>query len=294
MLCQLAKNFPPFVADLLERDKGLGRRFREETVTDLLMASLAALQQFGISVQFPDEPTTGADMDWVFVAPRQVAGGKYFRLLLQAKRSQFAKTKKGGYWFYHHLDHDKGQQAQTLVAHAGTGPGSSSTLPLYLLYHPLSGLEPTLSPSVEGVNVVFASLVAPVVKGGCGRKDKKVERWRPHFLTLTDLLCWPLLPIHLSPDGGLSFEFVFQRAGLAVPATGAFHPESVVRRMRALQDRERTGPVHAERPRTIAAAEKIPDDIVRLLNGEVTPEDRRKLERPRVVFSTDATLAKIG
>jgi hypothetical protein len=107
MLCQLAHSFPPRIADLLERDRGLTRNFREETVTDLLMASLVGLEALGIRVDFPDEPTTGGDMDWIYVAPLEINGGCYLRLLLQAKRAQFAQLKNGGYWYYHHLDHGK-------------------------------------------------------------------------------------------------------------------------------------------------------------------------------------------
>lgn len=40
MLCLLADEFPPFVARFLQRSYDLRRRFREETVTDLLMGSL--------------------------------------------------------------------------------------------------------------------------------------------------------------------------------------------------------------------------------------------------------------
>src|SRR5437764_3925489 len=75
MLCQLAKSFPDHVARLLERDRSLKRNFREETVTDLMMASLVALSPFGIHVDYPDERKTGADMDWIFAAPRETNGG---------------------------------------------------------------------------------------------------------------------------------------------------------------------------------------------------------------------------
>ena len=87
MLCELAHNFPLRIAELLERDRGLTRNFREETVTDLLMASLVGLEAFGVRVQFPDEPTTGGDMDWIYAAPLEINGGSYLRLILQAKRA---------------------------------------------------------------------------------------------------------------------------------------------------------------------------------------------------------------
>lgn len=128
MLCELAHSFPPRVAELLERDRGLKRNFREESITDVLMASLVGLEPFGIRVDFPDEPTTGGDMEWIFVAPLELNGGRYLRLILQAKRAQFAKLKVGGYWYYHHLDHGTpaGHQAQTLVGHSASAASEAA------------------------------------------------------------------------------------------------------------------------------------------------------------------------
>lgn len=100
MLCELATRFPLYVARPPERDRRLSRNFREETVTDLLMASLVGLEAFGIRVNFPIEPTTGGDMDWIYAAPLDISGGSYLRLVLQAKRAQFVKLKNGGYWIY--------------------------------------------------------------------------------------------------------------------------------------------------------------------------------------------------
>src|SRR5947208_9647550 len=116
MLCALAHSFPPLIAQLLERDRRLTRNFREETVTDLLMAGLLGLKPFGVTVDFPDEPTTGGDMEWIYAAPHEINGGRYLRVMLQAKRAQSVKLKKGEYWYYQHLDHGNppGQQAQTL------------------------------------------------------------------------------------------------------------------------------------------------------------------------------------
>jgi hypothetical protein len=63
MLCQFARQFPPLVADFLERGRQFKRRLREETVTDLMMVNLRNLGSDQIIVDFPDEPTTGADME---------------------------------------------------------------------------------------------------------------------------------------------------------------------------------------------------------------------------------------
>jgi hypothetical protein len=64
MLCYFSHQFPPFVANFLQRGRVLRRRFREESITDLLMGSLVALGGGRLVVEFPDEPKTGADMEW--------------------------------------------------------------------------------------------------------------------------------------------------------------------------------------------------------------------------------------
>jgi hypothetical protein len=210
MLCELAHNFPLRIAELLERDRGLTRNFREETVTDLLMASLVGLEAFGVRVQFPYEPTTGGDMDWIYAAPLEISGGSYLRLILQAKRAQFAKLKAGGYWFYQHLDHESGQQAQTLTDYAATSPDGMATLPLYIFYHPASALAPAVGrrPAIDGINIVFGSKIVPAVKGGCGREKKRVGYWRNDFMPFSDLLCWPAVAISPAPPTGDVTEFL--------------------------------------------------------------------------------------
>lgn len=296
MLCELAHSFPPRVAELLERDRNLTRNFREETVTDLLMASMVGLESFGIRVDFPDEPTTGGDMEWIYAAPLEVNGGRYLRLVLQAKRAQYAKRKRESYWFYQHLDHGDplGQQAQTLVGHAASSPGGVSTLPLYIFYHATSAtaLATRALPAVEGINLVFADLIAPVVKGGCKRKDKKVERWRKDFLPLSDLLCWPVAvtaPPPPAPAGVTRFVVGGAEARLSL-LTGGFHPDLVAARLN-----ERRSPAKAPaaadlpEPRPIEPAEGVPDDIRRAIDGKMTSEDRRELKRPRVILTTRLT-----
>jgi hypothetical protein len=292
MLCDLANAFPPWVAKLLERDRSLRRNFREETITDLLMASLVGLERLGIRVDFPDETKTGGDMDWVFAAPLEVKGGRYLRLVLQAKRPQYVKLKRGGYWCYQHLDHGDpaGQQAQTLVAHASTSPRGKATLPLYIFYHPMSALAPfNGQPAIEGVNLVFADRVAPVVKGGCGRKEKRVTYWRKHFMPLSDFLCWPTVvtgpPAPPAPDLA---QFMVGPAGwTTLPVAAGFHPDLVARRLqqrRQILSESVLDPV-APAP-AIEPADGIPEEIMRGIAGETTKAERRELKRPRVIFST--------
>lgn len=293
MLCELAYSFPPRVAELLERDRNLKRNFREESVTDLLMASLVGLEAFGIRVDFPDEPTTGGDMEWIFAAPLEINGGRYLRLLLQAKRAQYAKLKSGGYWYYHHLDHGDpaGSQAQTLIGHAAKSPTDMATLPLYVLYHPTSALAPAdgVQPAIEGINLLFAHHVAPIVVGGCKKNDKRVDYWRDRFMPLSDVLCWPaavIAPFAPTPPNATQF-IVGPTVAVLPEMTGGFHPDLVARRFRDRQEQTRlpSGTRVGSTPK-IEPAEGIPLSILRAIEGQVTLEDRKELSRPRVIFST--------
>ena len=75
MLCSLAHLFPGFAADFLEGSYRLRRRFKEETITDMLMSALLASGGRRLIVEFPNEPRTGADMQWDFV---DVGRGGFF------------------------------------------------------------------------------------------------------------------------------------------------------------------------------------------------------------------------
>lgn len=293
MLCEFAHNFPDQLADFLERDNGLKRNFREETATELLMAGMVGLQQFGVSVELPDEAVTGADMDWIYAAPHDVGGGTYLRLMIQAKRAKFAKLKHGGYWYYQHLDHGTppGHQAQTLVAHAATAPNGMATLPLYFFYHPRSAIvsAPLTQPNVKGINVVFADRVVPIVDGGCPRHEKRVGAWHEHFFSMSELLCWPFaLPAPPSPPSGDRTEFlidgVFTAAGVAEPL---WHPDFVADRLNTLRQLEAdTG---AKAPELVEATADISDEFRRAVYKESTAEDRQRLKRPRVILRTSMT-----
>ncbi|WP_346295888.1 hypothetical protein LRC39_24000 [Rhodopseudomonas sp. P1] len=288
MLCELAYAFPPRVADFLERDRNLKRNFREESVTDLLIASLTALEKFGVRVDLPDEPTTGGDMEWIYVAPKEIGGGRYLRLIIQAKRAQYCRSN-GGYWYYHHLDHGvpPGNQAQVLMSYAASSAVGAATLPLYMFYHPASALVAAQNnrPAIEGVNVVFARLVAPIVQGGCKRSAKRVDSWRDNFMPLAELLCWPVQVLGASdPKAPSATNFMLGTQDFRLPTLGAaFHPDLVAGRMRRQANRfgaSRSMP-------QIEPAEGLPEDIRRGVEGVSTKEDRKVLHRPRVIFTTE-------
>jgi hypothetical protein len=234
-LCEFSNRFPLVVADILERDRHKRRNFREESKTDLMMAGLIGLEAYGIKVDFPDEVSTGADMNWEFVSPHPVNGNRYLRLYNQAKRAIVTNSKKSPKWFYRELDHEspkgsgKGSQAQTIVKAAAT---AAACCPFYFFYHPRQALNSASGklPAIDGVNAVMAHPVAKAVAGGCGISEKQVSHWRPHFMTLADILCWPagvlLAPQARVPGAKMQFMRTFQ-------FKAAFSPDRLAERLEA-------------------------------------------------------------
>ena len=108
--------------------------------------------------------------------------------------------------------HRKAVRTQILVNYAATSPDGMATLPLYMFYHPQSALQGAARalPAIEGINIRLARDVVGTVAGGCKRKEKKVSRWRAGFMSLSDLLCWPVvnLPAPPSPTADPATEFL--------------------------------------------------------------------------------------
>jgi len=80
MLSLYASRFPPFVADVLARGRRSARPFPDSFVSDLLAGGLLLAGGARVMVEFPEAPSTAADMEWSFVDPD---AGSHFRLLLQ-------------------------------------------------------------------------------------------------------------------------------------------------------------------------------------------------------------------
>lgn len=301
MLCQFSANFPPALAANLDRSVGLRRRFREETATELLLMGLMALAPRGLHVDFKsidfsaDESVDGADMEWIFVAPKEIGGGRFLRLLIQAKVARLQEKRKTPYWYYEHLDYKSGAQAANLMAQAESKADGTGTLPLYMFYHPGEATDAgtAVLPAIQGVNFVFAKDVFPVVGGGCGLRDKKVARWRPKFLPLSALLCWPALSPFRGPSPPGVFAFlrgVIPESAIAAP--WAFHPDFVAEKLNTLyrESRARASDLSAEAVAPVVECGiGIPDDIRRALSGEETAQERLERRTSRVIFTTPLT-----
>ena len=67
--CDLANRLPLMIAEFLDIEQRLKRRFREDSITDILVASLLSLPGNDIVVLTPPEAKTGGDFDLVVVEP---------------------------------------------------------------------------------------------------------------------------------------------------------------------------------------------------------------------------------
>lgn len=144
MLCNFADAFPRFVGQFLDHELGLSRRLREETVTDMWVATLVAMRGLGVHVDLADEIKTGADLEIWFLSSTRDRG---IGFLIQAKRSHCGKVLMRpacdldfGRHRFEELDHaaggdrPKGSQARNLT-HAAKRSGRG-VYPLYAFYTP--------------------------------------------------------------------------------------------------------------------------------------------------------------
>lgn len=290
-LCDFAHRFPDFAARILHRDRHKRRNFREETITDLLMAGLTAFEPYGVRVDFPlDESATGEDMDWEFVDPYAKDGRRYLRLHIQAKRAVFRPLKQlPSYWHYDHLDHEakrnsgRGSQAASLLAGAAV-PGC---VPLYMFYHSLDALQSAGGglPRIAGVNAILASHLLPVLrrhppKPGNARWPvdlRKVDRWRPHFMQLSDLLYFEVswrFQVSRSDDG---LELV------AGPGGFGFSPGTLADSLNEY-GAAKTDLDGSDHPGPIEAIDDIPAETMRAIEIGSRGDYRFEIKRPRAIF----------
>ncbi len=232
----------------------------------------------GIIVEFPDEPVTGADMEWNFVNRDD---GTFFRILLQAKQAY----GDGSVWTRHcykELLHTSGSgttpQAVVLCDTARTGP---ATYPLYILYHS----ERTCAlasgagfPNVKGVSIADGYAIERLVTASTTRtlrtRNKSVGHIAPLLTPLSSLFCpstiLPVGPMAFAP-GFIPFPLFVGRSGgrtmlgRAIPPT----PQGVRDRVVALSSiTPGTDALSDEAPAFVPeVSTEIPYEIRHLLEG---------------------------
>src|SRR5271156_1440807 len=195
MLCQFAQQFPNFVADFLNRSRSLRRRFREESVTDLLMASLIAIGGDRVPVEFPNEPVTGADMEWNFV---NWDDGSFYRLRIQAKKLYGIgrNWKRHSYTHLLDLSPNKRPQVEVLCEAARR----VQAYPLYIFYNAQDHCQLAWNGgllALRGINIADGYRIRALARRG----KKNLRAVHPLLQFLSLLFCpsqferTPILPL---------------------------------------------------------------------------------------------------
>lgn len=190
--CELANRLPAMIAEFLDIEQKLKRRFREDSVTDILVASLLSLPGNDVVVLTPPEAKTGGDFDLVVVDP---LSGDAVQFRIQAKRLTPHKHDwaTGSYVELAH-PHNTGAQSQALIR--SVGGEKIMTIPLYAFYTPahvcaasgdiLSGIE--LASGWE-----IRERIKAIVKAKPKRLPyKRVGLLQPLFFPLSTILCAPI------------------------------------------------------------------------------------------------------
>ncbi|MAY75404.1 MAG: hypothetical protein CMJ31_11940 [Phycisphaerae bacterium] len=300
MLCAFSHYFPPFVERFLDQGRMLRRRFREETVTDVLMGGLITAGGGRLIVEFPDEPVTGADMEWNFV---DIRTSTFFRLMLQAKQAY----GDGSIWTrhcYRELLHTSGSggkfQAEALCDTARLP--RSATYPLYIFYHAAHTCEMARRSGntlIAGINIADGFVIEKLVKAATTRtlrtSNKSLRVIAPKLAPLSTLFCpatiAPVSPFALAPGAASSPMYFGVSAGrrvlgIAMPPT----PASVRARVLDLREAalsesanlaEQSGGALPDVPEV---SERIPDDVQAVLNRREGAEPMPGLNRWRLTF----------
>jgi hypothetical protein len=278
MLCHFAQQFPHFVSDFLESGASLQRRFREESVTDMLMSNLVILGGGRVFVDFPNETATGADMQWDFV---NQTSGKFFRVLIQAKQAY----GEGKIWRRHSYkelfkkDSSGVLQADVL---ARTAQSSPSTYPLYAFYHraALCTLARSAVPNITGVNLAdgfhIASLVRNASTSSLRIQNKSVGKISAQFFLLAELFC-PSIPATVGPFAFSSKHTGLLRLMVEGALRGVFmptRPEEVRERLIGVRNRSASELGLADIPSVPELSSEIPPDTRRLIETAGQPSHR--------------------
>jgi len=189
--CDLAERLPVMIAEFLDIEQKLKRRFREDSVTDILVASLLSLPGNGVVVLTPPESKTGGDFDLLVVDP---LSGDAVQFRIQAKRLTPHKHdwEIGSYTELAH-PHNSGVQSQTLMR--GLGKEAITTIPLYAFYNPAHVCTAS-GGTVSGIELASGWEIRERIKTIVKVKPKRIPYKRvgslqPVFFPLSTILCAP-------------------------------------------------------------------------------------------------------
>jgi len=186
------------ISEFLDIEQCLKRRFREDSITDILVASLLSLPGNDVVVLTPPEAKTGGDFDLVIVDPNT---GDAVQFRIQAKRlSPHARDWMIGSYVELAHPNNSGIQSRTLVT--GLGRQAIPTIPLYAFYNPAHVCAASGN-TISGVELASGWEVRERIKAIVKAKPKRLPYKRvgslhPLFFPLSTILCPPRNTTHTS------------------------------------------------------------------------------------------------
>jgi hypothetical protein len=179
------------VSEFLDLEILLRRRFREESVSDLIVAAILKLGEADIRVIVPYEPETGSDFDLTIVDPYTSDAVQY---RIQAKRL----VPNDSNWeisSYRELDHPHGTGDQSRILMKSSAHEKIFTIPLYAFYNP-NRICRASSSQIEGIELASGYQVRNAVRELIAARpkrlpNKRIGHLRKFFFPLTTILCPP-------------------------------------------------------------------------------------------------------
>lgn len=294
--CDLAHRLPGMIAEFLDIEQRLKRRFREDSITDILIASLLSLPGNDVVVLTPPEAKTGGDFDLVVVEP---TSSEAVQFRIQAKRLTPHKHD----WMigsYAELAHPHNSGAQSKALLSGLGSEAIVTIPLYAFYNPARVCAAS-GDTVSGLELASGWEIRERIKAIVKVKPKRLPYKRigslqPLFFPLSTILCG-------SSDGGRSsaipspaaaraaaIEAIETRSGLAGFGQTLAIPEVAATRLPGASDAEQSGASPGVR-RSSTRRSGRRNELPALIRSAVECREKRvitaRVKRPKILLIAD-------
>lgn len=262
--CDLAHRLPPLLSAFMELESSLSRRFREDSLSDLVVASFLQLPGMPVAVLTPDETRTGSDFDLELVDPLTKTTIRY---RIQAKRLGH-RTVNWKNRSYSHLAHPNGTggQAKTLCNPTNLG-GPIPTIPLYAFFNHETVC---MSSGAPGIALADAFAVENLITTSLAKTPrplfKRISALQHLFFGLETILCPP------KPSAG---------RGVASPRESRDAFDAALR-------------ARSEGPSVASTDRLVPqpgpaqaDQLVALRARERRPVRTAATKRPRIIVATE-------
>lgn len=277
------------ISEFLDIEQGLKRRFREDSVTDILVASLLLLPGNDVVILTPPEAKTGGDFDLVIVEPNT---GDAVQFRIQAKRLSPHKYD----WpmgSYVELAHPKNEGTQSRKLVSGIGREAYPTIPLYAFYHPAHVCAASGN-VISGIELASGWEVRERIKAIVKAKPKRLPYKRigslqPLFFPLSTILCSPInstsrstLPLPSEVRTAV-MDAIEERASLAGFGQTLQIPEYVIQRL----ERSSKSNSAFRRSKSRTSPDKLPAVIRMAIARRQERIISARVKRPRIILISD-------